>query len=221
MSVLGRNFATARDTLLRMFPHATPTGLRRIGSPDCDSPVLLTGNFSLTVRRLTDRLAGYDAWLLVANSGGVNVWCAAGGGHLTDHDVVAVIRSSGIEQRVNHRTLVLPQLAATGIERREIAERTGWKTRWGPAHLDDLPEFLDRGLHVRNAQRAVRFSLRSRLEMAVVWTVPMTLVATVVVALILGLTMGVLAGGMIAAAVCGIFAGLPAFAVVGPRRLVT
>ena len=71
-----------RPDARRDVPHRAPTGLVRIGRPGRRSPVLLTGNFTLTVRRLRDALRGRDAWLLVANSKGVNVWCAAGGGHL-------------------------------------------------------------------------------------------------------------------------------------------
>ena len=86
------------DTLFRMFPHRAPTGLVRIGKPGPDSPVLVTGNFTLTVRRVVEAADGEDAWLLVANSNGINVWCAAGGGHLTHHDVISVIRTSGSAQ---------------------------------------------------------------------------------------------------------------------------
>jgi len=51
----------ARDTLLRMLPHRAPTGLVRIGRPGRESPVLLTGNYTLTVRRMRQALAGRDA----------------------------------------------------------------------------------------------------------------------------------------------------------------
>jgi len=60
------------------------TGLYRVGHPDRKSPVLITGNYELTVRRLVRELDGQvDCWLLVANSRGINVWCAAGGGYFT------------------------------------------------------------------------------------------------------------------------------------------
>ena len=107
-----------RDTVLRMIPHRASSGLLRIGTPDRDAPVLLTGNYTLTIRRLRDVLCGDDAWLLCANSKGINVWCAAGGGHLTHHDVISVLRTSRIDEYVDHRELVLPQLCATGVERR-------------------------------------------------------------------------------------------------------
>ncbi|RLF71380.1 MAG: hypothetical protein DRN40_02610 [Thermoplasmata archaeon] len=51
------------------------------------SRVLLTCNYSLTVGRVKRVLerAGIDYYLLVASSGGINVWCSAAGGHLTNH----------------------------------------------------------------------------------------------------------------------------------------
>lgn len=57
--------AWLRDTLLRLFPHATRPGLRRIGAPGPQSPVLVTCNFTLTVRRMMDALAGRDGLLWV------------------------------------------------------------------------------------------------------------------------------------------------------------
>jgi len=69
--------------LFRLFPCPVPVGLIRIGDPGRDSPVLVTCNFYITVRRLIRRLRGLNAWLLVTDSKGVNVWCAAGGMSLT------------------------------------------------------------------------------------------------------------------------------------------
>jgi NAD-dependent dihydropyrimidine dehydrogenase PreA subunit len=201
--------AYVRDTVLRMLPHRAPTGLVRIGSPGRGSPVLLTGNFTLTVRRMRDVLRGRDAWLLCANSRGINVWCAAGGGHLTHHDVISVLRTSGIEELVDHRDVVLPQLSATGVERKKVADVTGWKARWGPARLEDLPAYLDRGQHVAKRDRFMRFPLWERLEMASMWGVPMALVASPFVGWLLGGR--VLAAVLVAivASVGGAFALVP------------
>ena len=68
------------QTLLRMLPFSCRTGVIKIGRPNRSSPVLLTCNFQLTVERVKRALAEIDAYLLVANSRGVNVWCAATGG---------------------------------------------------------------------------------------------------------------------------------------------
>ncbi len=180
-----------RDTALRAFPHATRPGLRRIGAPGPNDPVLLTCNFTLTVRRITQVMAGRSAWLLVANSGGINVWCAAGGGHLTDRDVIAVLRSSGIDAEVTHRRLILPQLAATGIQRRRVTEATGWDTAWGPARLEDLPEFLDHGARAAKRMRPMRFPAWERAEMGLMWGLPLLVPA--------GLAIGLPAGALAAA----------------------
>jgi NAD-dependent dihydropyrimidine dehydrogenase PreA subunit len=148
-----------------------------VGRPGPDSPVLLTCNFGLTVERVRKALDGLDAYLLVANSRGVNVWCAATGGLLTNHDVVSVLKTSGIAQRVNHRRVVLPQLAATGIESRVVHEKTGWNVLWGPADVEDVPSYL-KGERAKSKQmRNVRFGWQKRLEMAAAWAFPMSLLA--------------------------------------------
>lgn len=185
-----------RDTTLRTFPHATRPGLRRIGNPGPEDPVLVTGNFTLTVRRVFEALAGRNAWLLVANSRGINVWCAAGGGHMTHHDIIAAVRSSGVNDVVNRRRLILPQLGATGIERRRITDATGWETAWGPARLEDLAPFLERGARVKRGMRTMTFPMWERAEMAIMWGVPMLVPA----AIGMGLAAGVLAAAVGAAA---------------------
>jgi NAD-dependent dihydropyrimidine dehydrogenase PreA subunit len=214
-------FGWLRDTVLRMFPHPTRTGLRALGAPGPNAPVLVTGNFTLTVDRLRRVLGGRDAWLLVANSRGINVWCAAGGGHLTHHDVIAAVRASRVGDRVGHRELILPQLAATGVERRRIEEATGWKTRWGPARLEDLPEFLDRGAHVVRRYRFVRFPLWERCELASLWALPLALVALLVLGLVLGWAFGAVATGVVVLAVLAVFVAIPWVPITGPRRWLT
>jgi NAD-dependent dihydropyrimidine dehydrogenase PreA subunit len=210
-----------RDTVLRMIPHRAPSGLLRIGTPDRDAPVLLTGNYTLTIRRLRDVLREDDAWLLCANSKGINVWCAAGGGHLTHHDVISVLRTSRIDEYVDHRELVLPQLCATGVERRKISEVTGWSCRWGPARLEDLPDFLRRGRRVVKKERFMRFPLWERMEMAFMWAVPLFVAAAVLAWAIRSWDVGVCALTVIASIVGGLFATLPWLEVKGRRRWLT
>ncbi len=187
-------------TAFRFLPWPTRTGLRAVGNPGPDSPVLLTGNFSLTVAQVERALRGLDAWLLVANSRGINVWCAAAGGHLTTHDAISALKTTGIAERVAHRRVILPQLAAVGIEEDLVRERSGWKTVWGPVDARDLPAFLQ-GEGTRQ-MRQIQFDLRQRLEMAIMWAAPLSLLALVVllfwpagflplVSLVWGLTLAV------------------------------
>ena len=152
----------------RLFPFPTAPGLRRVGTPDRSSPVLVTCNFELTVRKLIQSLQrdGIDAWLLVAPTKGINVWCAAGGGHFTTDTVVSVLKTSGIEELVDHRKLILPQLSASGVNIRAVKERTAWKPRFGPAHFKDLPAYLRSGkTRTERPQRRVDFDLKDRFVM--------------------------------------------------------
>jgi NAD-dependent dihydropyrimidine dehydrogenase PreA subunit len=168
------------QTLLRVLPFPCRTGLVRVGNPGRSAPVLLTCNFRLTVERVKRALDGIDAYLLVANSRGINVWCAATGGLLTNHDVVSVLKTSGVEDLVDHRQIILPQLAATGIEGKIVREKTGWKVVWGPVRADAIPAFLRGGLTSTKAMRTVTFPWTERLEMAVAWAFPISLLALLI-----------------------------------------
>ena len=152
----------------RLFPFPTKPGLRRVGSPDRSSPVLVTCNFELTVRKVVRTLErdGVDAWLLVAPTKGINVWCAAGGGHFTTDTVVSILRTSGIEGMVEHRELILPQLSAVGVNVWALKERTGWRPRFGPVDIKHLAAYLSGGKRqAEREHRRVRFDLKDRLVM--------------------------------------------------------
>jgi len=157
------------QTVFRLFPFPARTGLRTIGSPGRDAPVLLTCNFDLTVRRVSRALQGLDCYLLVADSRGINVWCASGGGKLTAHSVSSVVKTSRIAERVNHRMLILPQLSAPGIDVAQVEEETGWHCRFGPVYAQDIPAYLGANLRKTDSMHRVTFPLAARLEMAVMW----------------------------------------------------
>ena len=186
MKRLGSLWIDVVQTLLRVLPFPCRTGLVRIGNPGRDAPVLLTCNFKLTVERVKRALDGIDAYLLVANSRGVNVWCAATGGLLGNHEVVSVLKTSGVEDLVDHRQVILPQLAATGIEGKVVREKTGWSVLWGPVRADAIPAFLREGLTATKAMRTVTFPWTERLEMAVAWAFPISLLALFLLPLWLG-----------------------------------
>ena len=167
------------ETMFRFFPFPTRTGLRVIGQPGREAPVLVTCNFDLTVRRVSKELEGLDCYLLVAPSKGINVWCAAGGGMFNAHSVISVLKTSRIAEEVDHRTLILPQLAGPGIDVARVEEATGWRCRFGPVYARDIPAYIAGDMVKTGDMRRVRFPLGDRLEMAVMWAAPMSLVAAV------------------------------------------
>jgi ferredoxin len=160
---------TIVETLMRMFPFPAKTGYQRVGNPDENSPVLLTCNFHLTILRLKKLTKGLNYHLLVANSKGINVWCAATGDSLNNHSVISVIKTSGIEDKVNHKKIILPQLAAPGIESKVIQKSTGWKVLWGPVYAKDIPDFFDSNFEKTDEMKQVKFGVVERIEMAVMW----------------------------------------------------
>jgi len=168
------------ETLLRVLPFPARTGLIKIGSPDRNSPVLLTCNFHLTVERVKRQLKGIDCYLLVANSRGINVWCAATGGLLTNHDVISVLKTRGIEELTDHKKVIMPQLAATGIETKVILAKTGWRIIWGPVYAKDIPDFINNNFNSTPEMRYVKFPLMQRIEMAVAWAFPVSLVIAII-----------------------------------------
>ncbi len=145
------------------------TGLYAIGEPNRKSPVLVTGNFDLTVRRVVRALHGeVDCWLLVADSAGINIWCAAGGGFFTAEKIIAAIRTSLLKEVVDHHALILPQLCANGVDSWKIRQETGWGVHWGPIEAVDIPEYLACDRKKTNDMRWVAFPLQARLEMVTV-----------------------------------------------------
>jgi NAD-dependent dihydropyrimidine dehydrogenase PreA subunit len=174
---------TIIQTMFRFFPFPAETGLRAIGQPGPDAPVFLTCNFDLTVRRVIRALQGLDCFLLVAPSKGINVWCASGGGMLNVHSVTSVLKTSRIGDRVSHRTLILPQLSAPGIDVVRVEQETGWRCKFGPVYARDIPVYVDAAFNKTEAMRRARFPLPDRLEMAVMWAAPMSIVAAVPLAI--------------------------------------
>ncbi len=170
-------------TLLRGFPLPCKTGVIKIGNPNKNSPVFLTANFVLTAQRVKKALNGTDCYLLVANSRGINVWCSAAGGYFTNHDVISSLKVSGIEKLVTHRNVVLPQLAAAGIESRVISEKTGWNVIWGPVYAKDIPKFMENEFRKTPQMREVKFPLMQRIEIAVMWAFPFSIIAGLITTL--------------------------------------
>jgi NAD-dependent dihydropyrimidine dehydrogenase PreA subunit len=176
---------TVWGLLFRLFPCPTRVGLRRVGEPGRDSPVLVTCNFDLTVKRLVRLLerASVDAWLLVADSKGVNVWCAAGGDEFNTHSVVSAVKTSGVAECVDHRKLLLPPLGAPGICGDDVRHQTGWSVRWGPVDAEDLPRFLAGDGQCDEAMRRVRYAWRERLDTALGSLFPFYLLGAIAFAL--------------------------------------
>ena len=180
---------------LRFFPFPTRPGLRVVGRPGPHSPVLVTCNFDLTVRRVMRALRGLDCYVLVCHSRGINVWCAASAGHFSAHSVISELKRSELDRLVAHRCLILPQFSAPGIDTARIARETGWTSEFGPAYARDIPAYLAAGHRATPQMRLARFPLADRLEMAAMWGFPLSMIA---LAILLIADQGILIPGAVA-----------------------
>lgn len=142
--------------------HRTEPGLYSIGNPSPDSPVLVTANYTLSFDALRSSLVGIDAYILVLDTNGVNVWCAAGKKTFGTEEVVLRVVATQLKKVVNRHVLILPQLGAPGVSAHEVKQRTGFKVEYGPVRAADLPEYLQTH-QATPAMRQVNFSLGDRM----------------------------------------------------------
>ncbi len=141
-------------------------GLYAVGKPDADAPVLVTANYKLTFDSLRKHLEGINAWILVLDTKGVNVWCAAGKGTFGTEELIRRVKAVNLSLVVRHRRLILPQLGAPGVAAHVVTAKTGFKVTYGPIRAADLPRFLENGLRADPGMRIVSFTLLERLVVA-------------------------------------------------------
>jgi len=148
-------------------------GLYALGNPDEKTRVFVTANYKMSFDRLREALAARDAWILVLDTNGVNVWCAAGKGTFGTEELVRRIEFSNLAQIVARRELILPQLSGPGVAAHLVKKRSGFKIIYGPIASADLPRFLDAGCKATPDMRKKTFSTGERTVL-----VPVELVGT-------------------------------------------
>src|SRR5512136_512923 len=153
--------------------HRVEPGLYALGNPTKDSPVFVTANYSLSFDALRSSLVGIDGYILVLDTKGINVWCAAGKGTFGTDEIVNRVFATQLKDVVTHRKLILPQLGAPGVAAHEVKKRTGFWVEYGPVRAADIPEYL-KTHKATQAMRNVRFNLGDRLVL-----VPVELTHTV------------------------------------------
>ena len=115
---------------------------------------------------LRSSLSGIDGWILVLDTKGINVWCAAGKGTFGTDELVSRIAKTRLASLVSHRELILPQLGAPGVSAPETARRSGFRVVWGPVRARDIVPWLKAGRTKDEVMRRVTFTLSERLAVA-------------------------------------------------------
>jgi hypothetical protein len=191
--------------------HRVTPGLYRLGNPTKESPVFASANLSLSFDIVRSSLAGFDAWILVLDTKGINVWCAAGKGTFGTEELVRRIVTDNLDAVVSHRKIIVPQLGAPGISWHEVLQKSGFIVEYGPVRASDLPEYL-RTQIATAAMRRVEFPMRDRVVLTPVEFVHLALPMIVVAAVLF-----ILAGFPAAlAAVSAVLAGTVLFPILLP-----
>lgn len=140
-------------------------GLYATGNPDSSSDVFVTANYKLSFDHLRKNLEGINSWILILDTKGVNVWCAAGKKTFSTKELVKRINDVSLDKIVSHRRLVLPQLGATGVAAHKVREETGFNVKYGPVRAADIKEFINSGYKATIEMRKVTFRFWERLKL--------------------------------------------------------
>ncbi|MFW9793843.1 MAG: acetyl-CoA decarbonylase/synthase complex subunit gamma [Candidatus Thorarchaeota archaeon] len=126
-------------------PVAVEAGLVEFGNVGPDSPVMYTTNFALTYFTVESDIkqAGSTAYLVVIDTEGMSVQSAVAGRKLTAEKVAETLEETGIEDKVNHKILISPGMAARISG--ETEEASGWTIKVGPKDSSGIGKYLQEG----------------------------------------------------------------------------
>ena len=138
-------------------------GLYAVGNPTAESEVMVSANYKLSFDHLRRALSGLDVWVIVLDTKGINVWCAAGKGTFSTSELISRIRSTRIAELISHKRVIVPQLGAVGVSAQEVSRATGIRVLFGPVRATDIKQYIGAGLRATEQMRTVRFTMLDRL----------------------------------------------------------
>lgn len=138
-------------------------GLYAIGEPDNETDIFVTANYKLSFDILRKSLKGLNAWILVLDTKGINVWCAAGKGTFGTDELIQRIQEAKLHAVANHGGIILPQRGAVRVNAKSIQQKTGFRVHFGPVYAKDIPEYVKAGYKKSDEMRKVKFPMLDRL----------------------------------------------------------
>lgn len=134
-----------------------------VGEPAKDSDVFVTANYKLSFDIVRRALKGLNAWVLVLDTKGINVWCAAGKGTFGTDELVNRLSETKLQSVVNHKKIILPQLGAVGVNAAAVQKKTGFRVSYGPVTAKDIPAYVKAGYKKTKEMRTATFPMLDRL----------------------------------------------------------
>lgn len=145
--------------------YSVKPSLYKVGKPNSESDVFVSANYKLSFDTLRKNLTSLNAWILVIDTKGVNVWCAAGKKTFGTENIIRSIKNTSLDQIVKHRKIIVPQLGAPGVAAHEVKERSGFRVVYGPVRACDIKTFVEAGYKATPTMRKVNFPFKERAKL--------------------------------------------------------
>ncbi|MGI6035060.1 MAG: acetyl-CoA decarbonylase/synthase complex subunit gamma [Limnochordia bacterium] len=122
-------------------PIQVESKVHAVGDVNGDSPVYLTTNFSLTYYSVEGEVEAskVPGYILPVNTDGTSVLTAWAAGKLEPEDIAKFMKECKIEEKVNHRNVIIPGQVAVISGR--LQEASGWNVLVGPREAAGIPAF--------------------------------------------------------------------------------
>jgi len=125
-------------------PNTVEAKLYEVGSPNENSPVMFTTNFSLTYFSVEGEVerSKIPSYICVVETEGLGVLNAYAGDKISAEKVIETLKTQGVADKVKHRKLIIPGLLP--IFRAELEDDSEWKeVIIGPETASKIPAFLN------------------------------------------------------------------------------
>jgi len=126
------------------FPMAVEEKYYEVGEPDESSPVLVTSNWALTYFLVSSAVEAtkVPAYICVKDAEGLGVLTAWAAGKFSGDSVGTFIKKCGIEDKVEHRKIIIPGKVARIKGELEDALNLEWEIIIGPRETTGIAAFL-------------------------------------------------------------------------------
>lgn len=124
-------------------PMQVKQDIYKVGEPDESSPIIVTTNFALTYFLVKGEIENskVPAWLAIMDCDGLSVLTAWAAGKFSASKIAQFIKESGIEERLNHRELIIPGYVA--MLKGAIEDKLpDWKVIVGTKEASGIPAFF-------------------------------------------------------------------------------
>ncbi len=151
---------------INRYSYEIPPGIYLLGSLEEAKDVIVTCNYRLTIDALRKSIKAKGIFILVLDTYGINVWCAAGKMTFSSRELIYQIVKNDIKKKLKVRRVILPQLGASSMEPHIVRKMCGVSIIYGPIRAEDIDKFIDNSYSCSEEMRTVTFPLEERLKLA-------------------------------------------------------